>query len=110
LDAVRPGDDTLALLASELAANAVEHAQGWFRVELHANATGLRLIVFDQGSVSLPSRGHAFADPLAERGRGLLLVQNLASAWGVTPLDGGKAVWLDLPRSGASSQGPPLLV
>jgi anti-sigma regulatory factor (Ser/Thr protein kinase) len=79
------------LLTSELASNAVEHARTPFRVTVDYKAGRLRLSVHD-GVVTPP--GRSWADPFAERGRGLLLVEVLSSDWGCSPHpDGGKAVW-----------------
>ncbi|MEW1660361.1 ATP-binding protein [Streptomyces sp. NPDC093707] len=84
-------------IVAELAANAVLHGRvrgrdfrlalaldaeaGTLRIEV-ADARGERAPVLDTSSVE------------AESGRGLLLVEALADAWGVTPRSaGGKAVW-----------------
>jgi len=37
-------------------------------------------------------------DPLAPLGRGVMLVDRLASRWGVEPQCEGKVVWFELPR------------
>jgi anti-sigma regulatory factor (Ser/Thr protein kinase) len=91
------------LLISELATNAVLHARGGrmlcgvelltdarLRVEVH-DECGDR----DQGELGLPRRSPAAH---AENGRGLLLVQQIADAWGVTrsTRTTGNAVWAAL--------------
>jgi hypothetical protein len=43
--------------------------------------SGARVEVRDAGGGSVPSLGHP-GDPLAERGRGLQLVQDLSARWG----------------------------
>lgn len=112
LAAACPGNETLLLLGSELATNAVEHARSWFRVELRTTTDGVRLTVFDHVPTAVPSPSGAGAihDPLAERGRGLLLVNNLARDWGVAMFHDGKAVWLDLPDREGTLLAQPLLV
>jgi anti-sigma regulatory factor (Ser/Thr protein kinase) len=38
-----------------------------------------------------------------EGGRGLYLVEQLATRWGSRPTPEGKAVWFEMPRNGSSS-------
>lgn len=85
------------LVASELTANAVLHAQDdcdRLDVRLKPAYQRLRIEVTDAGS-SLPhQRSPDFA---ADKGRGLLLVEALCGRWGVvlnTP--GGKTAWAEL--------------
>ena len=92
------------LLISELATNAVLHARGGRMlcgVELLTDVQ-LRVEVHDEnaaehhGELGLSPR-HSPA-PHAENGRGLLLVQQIADAWGVTRSSrtSGNAVWAAL--------------
>jgi hypothetical protein len=39
---------------------------------------------------------HERSGILADQGRGLLLVEQLAAGWGTTPVDDGKRVWAEL--------------
>jgi anti-sigma regulatory factor (Ser/Thr protein kinase) len=79
------------LVASELATNAVRHAQTPFSVSLAQDGTHVRLAVRD-GSARLPLP--AQPDALALGGRGLFMVATYSTAWGVTPEPGGgKSVW-----------------
>jgi two-component sensor histidine kinase len=83
------------LLASELVSNAVEHGSGRIRLSLDCRDAILVVRVADDS----PRRPRFSRLPLsAERGRGLLLVERLAMAWGVTPAaEGlGKTVWFKL--------------
>lgn len=99
--------DTAAQLVAELAANAVTHGRvpgRDFEVTAEIRDRTLRLAVSDaRGELRPPGPGAACAPmpPLAESGRGLLLVDALADRWGVLdrPLVG-KTVMaeLDLPR------------
>ena len=69
-------------LAGELAANAVLHAGTPYAVVIERTLPGVQLDVLDhspQPVAVLP------ADPEAERGRGLRVLQALASDWGATP-------------------------
>jgi anti-sigma regulatory factor (Ser/Thr protein kinase) len=85
--------DDAVLLASELASNASEHAPGGFTVGLRRAGTSMRIEVFDRGFV-LPNIRRSAVD--SEGGRGLMLVDRLASAWGTNPAAGGKVVWFEL--------------
>ena len=81
------------LLTSELVTNAFEHGAGSIRVEAHRSAKCLRVSVFDDGT-ALPQRRQA--DPWATSGRGLMLVESLATRWGVNRHTPGKCVWFEL--------------
>ncbi|REK84579.1 ATP-binding protein [Streptomyces inhibens] len=95
--------DSAELLLSELVTNAVKAeappgAEVTVRFELSAGR--LRLEVQD-ASDELPVMTHPEED--AECGRGLVLLDALASGWGVTPDGIGKAVWAELAVSDASA-------
>lgn len=85
--------DTLALLVSEVATNALIHGAGQVRVRVLDAGPRLRIEVSDD-SVILPVARKAAAD--AEGGRGLALVDALAVDWGVETRDTGKTVWFEL--------------
>jgi anti-sigma regulatory factor (Ser/Thr protein kinase) len=71
--------------------NALLHARTDVRLRLALRGDRLHLGVHDGGSRLLRLVG---GDPDAEAGRGLLLVERLARAWGVyRPPEGGKVVW-----------------
>lgn len=82
------------LLASELVTNAVLHARTPLVLGIELQGPRLRVTVED-GSAGLPARRHSGAD--ATQGRGLVLVESLASAWGCDPTQSGKRVWFELP-------------
>ncbi|WP_329139958.1 ATP-binding SpoIIE family protein phosphatase [Streptomyces sp. NBC_01476] len=92
--------ETVCLLASELLSNAVRHACGPLRLRLRQAGEELSVEVSD-GSPVLPQARFAVAD--AESGRGLLLVDSLARAWGTVPTVDGKAVWFSLPVPASKS-------
>jgi anti-sigma regulatory factor (Ser/Thr protein kinase) len=90
--------DTVELLVSELVTNAIRAC-----ADLTAGVAALRLwLSSDHGRVAIqvwdpspqrPTRRDA--DPQAEGGRGLLLVDSLSASWGSwqPPGSGGKVVW-----------------
>jgi anti-sigma regulatory factor (Ser/Thr protein kinase) len=95
--------EDLPLLVSELATNAVLHARSDFEVTIIRSDRRVRVEVFDQNT-RLPS--FAVAPPDAYSGRGLMLLRELASAWGVeSHSDSGKTIWfeLELPPASASN-------
>jgi len=86
--------DTVALLVSEMATNAVLHAYGpEIRVRVLDRGLRLRVEVSD-GSAALPVPRDASAR--AENGRGLALVEALAAGWGTDLSPGGKTVWFEV--------------
>ncbi|NIL51003.1 ATP-binding protein [Streptomyces sp. 2BBP-J2] len=96
--------ESAALVVAELSANAVTHgrAQGrGFRLSLTVETPGtgtLRVEVTDARGDRVPPPLTAVPDPTANSGRGLLLVEALATRWGWEPYPpSGKTVWACLP-------------
>jgi anti-sigma regulatory factor (Ser/Thr protein kinase) len=85
--------DAARLLVSELVTNAVLHARTDFELVVRLHRGGVRVEVSD-GSSSAPVVRH-YEDE-AMTGRGLALVDELASRWGVDERPHGKAVWFEL--------------
>ncbi|MEU8720458.1 ATP-binding protein [Streptomyces antimycoticus] len=93
-------NETLTLIAAELAANAVRHGHvpgRDFHLRLTATSGTLRVEVTDTRTERVPPRSVPEAPGDAESGRGLLLVARLASAWGTDPRPAalGKTVWAE---------------
>jgi hypothetical protein len=90
--------DGASLIASELASNAIEHARTDFVVTLTCDAARLHVAVQDGVSEFLHQRRSGVNPPfpLHGRGRGLLLVNAVAAAWGAMPARVGKVVWATL--------------
>ena len=86
------------LLTSELVTNGVIHAHTDLDLRAALANDSLRVEVVDHGG-GRPVRGHAAHD--AERGRGLTVVSELATRWGVVMEPDWKSVWFELrcPRS-----------
>ena len=85
--------DTVALLVSEVATNALVHGTGDVQVRVTAEDAVLRVEVSDE-SPTMPTP--RTADPMEEGGRGLALVASLATDWGVHRVGMGKVVWFEL--------------
>jgi anti-sigma regulatory factor (Ser/Thr protein kinase) len=99
--------DDAILLVSELVGNAVRHAVhdgSDLELGLAVSATVLRIEVCDADPQSPRPRIPAEFD---DSGFGFVLVQELASQWGVTQIGNGKAVWAELnTMEQASPAGP----
>lgn len=97
---------TAELCLSEVVTNAVVHAASPAQLRVTRSAGTLEVRVRDHGG---PPRGHLLATPVAEdgeelsvHGRGLMLIDSLASAWGVDARADGTCVWfrIDLAPAG----------
>jgi hypothetical protein len=105
--------DDVTLAVGELASNAVLHARTHFTVILSLSGEQLTVAVVDHN----PRLPVAVAPPPgAVSGRGLMLVEAVSNAWGVSPVStGGKLVWAEFrvaetsaaidPRSGRQRTG-----
>ena len=85
--------DVAVLLVSELVTNAVRYAGGPVHLQIVVRRGRVRVEVIDEAPDGPRS---ASADTFAERGRGLLIVEALASRWSVEDLPPGKRVWFEL--------------
>ncbi|WP_195210413.1 ATP-binding protein [Actinomarinicola tropica] len=89
-------DDAL-LLVSELVTNAVVHARSGCEVVVVHESLGVRVEVSDQDRHHDPVQQPL--DLVSPHGRGLLIVDRVATAWGTVHEDGGKRVWFQLHAS-----------
>jgi anti-sigma regulatory factor (Ser/Thr protein kinase) len=94
--------DVVSLLVSELVTNAVIHAGRPVRLHLAQPDGAVRVEVRDPDP-----RVPAVGEPgtLSEHGRGMVLLDELASSWGVDtrePL--GKVVWFEVAGSGSGAR------
>ncbi len=85
-------DDGFLLCLSEVVTNAILHA-GTSIVVYAAQVDGVVRVEVSDGSVLPPSRREV--DPDSPTGRGLLLLDTLATAWGVDVRPDGKTVWFE---------------
>ncbi len=83
-------EETAALLTSELVTNAVQHAFGPLTLAINRTPSGLRVDVTDKSTD--PPRLREQLPSYQPSGRGLLLVDALASSWSYQPRSDGKTV------------------
>jgi anti-sigma regulatory factor (Ser/Thr protein kinase) len=96
--------DAVALIATELASNSVQHAASAFAIRVEQLPDRIRIEVEDDGEgqpvIGTPGPGDT-------SGRGLKIVDALADVWGVIPKEqtAGKTVWVNiaLDQSASSS-------
>ena len=85
--------DVSELLTTELVTNVLRHASSEMTLRLLTSTGRLRVevddLVSDAPVLQRP-------DPLRPSGKGLLLVDALASDWGVETTAGGKTVWFEI--------------
>jgi anti-sigma regulatory factor (Ser/Thr protein kinase) len=86
--------DTALLIVSELVTNALIHTDGHVRLDLAHHNERLRITVTD-ASPRTPTKPTT-PSWQATGGRGILLVEAFSSAWGTTPVSGGKQIWAEL--------------
>jgi anti-anti-sigma factor len=95
------------IIASELVTNAVRHAGTAIDLRMTLRDHELRVSVHDRSPRPARMQTPAEAD---DHGRGLLIIDAVAAAWGNVPVTEGKVVWATVrvprARSGALSSGP----
>jgi anti-sigma regulatory factor (Ser/Thr protein kinase) len=97
----RDTSETAVLLANELVTNAVEHGRGSAYLDAIVEVGAIRLEVTDSSTVE--PQPNTTVSEFDERGRGLMLIEALATRWGVRPRPDGKTVWCELELSAATS-------
>jgi anti-sigma regulatory factor (Ser/Thr protein kinase) len=82
--------ESIVLMVSELATNAVRHAGSEFRVDIGSEDGAVRVVVADRG-VGVPvMRAPTHEEPT---GRGLRIIDRLSDAWGTADGTTGTEVW-----------------
>ncbi|MFD9701056.1 ATP-binding protein [Lentzea sp. NPDC059081] len=93
-------DDLLdvQLIVTELVSNVYDHGEFPARLTLHRPPEeGVRIVVEDASPIPPVLKP---SSPHSARGRGLVLVDQLAREWGVDEQETGKAVWAVVPCTG----------
>jgi anti-sigma regulatory factor (Ser/Thr protein kinase) len=92
--------DDASLLTSEVVTNAMLHAKGPVTIEVEQRGGGYRIAVTDTGRAPPTEKGYRTDDAT---GRGLQLLNCLATSWGWEWAGPGKVVWFELagPTEGA---------
>jgi hypothetical protein len=81
------------LLTSELASNAVTHADSDYRVTIRRSAGAVRIEFHNDAPEMVPM----LVSPSERGGRGMLLVDSISSRWGTESAPDHKIVWFELP-------------
>jgi anti-sigma regulatory factor (Ser/Thr protein kinase) len=86
--------DSVELMVSELASNCIRHADTGFEITVIETDSAIRIEASDEGEGEPHMRTPGPTEP---DGRGLQIVDMLASSWGFERLRrGGKTVWFTL--------------
>ena len=97
------------LVVSELLSNAIRHARPLpganVQVAWALEDDAIEVAVSDGGAATTPARTHASISALG--GRGLDIVEYLASRWGIRSDDSGQTVWAVLPTPACEHQPQP---
>jgi sigma-B regulation protein RsbU (phosphoserine phosphatase) len=88
--------DDSRLLVSELATNAVVHANTDFSVTVHISAGRVYVEVRDGDPTELDLTTEQDLPELAISGQGLRIVGRLAGSWGSRVEDHGKVIWFSV--------------
>ena len=97
---LEPSDESLValvvLLADEVVTNAVVHGQGPIDIAVEVDEVRVKVMVRDRSETApLSLRAARYA----EGGRGLSIVEAVATRWGVLGAHPGKAVWFEIDRA-----------
>ncbi len=97
--------DEALLLTTELTTNGVVHARTDVGIAVTAEESAVTVTVTDYRMGGVATDDPTLPDITAEGGRGLLLVDRFASAWGTTHDKAGKSIWFRL-ETDAAPQAP----
>jgi Histidine kinase-like ATPase domain len=99
-----PERDDVAVVANELASNAVRHTAsgrgGRLAVDITWYGQVVRVAVTDSGGPSVPQLSE---EPAGQHGRGLLLVRGISARTGVCGDQRGRLIWADVPWGGTGA-------
>jgi len=92
-DEVPEARDIAVLLTDEIVTNAVVHGGGHFTLTAEVGYHVLRVAVADASPIEPRV---LVQNPAREHGRGMAIVEALATAWGTERGETGKTVWFEL--------------
>lgn len=99
------------LVVSELLSNAIRHARPLpganVQVAWALGNDSIEVAVSDGGAATFPTRTHASVSAIG--GRGLDIVEYMASRWGIRSDDSGQTVWAVLVTPAAEQQPQPIM-
>jgi anti-sigma regulatory factor (Ser/Thr protein kinase) len=84
--------DNAVLLTSELVANAAIHAHSGYQIDMRRSTALIRVELLNDEPEILPM----LTEPTEDGGRGLRLIETLASCWGMESDPRHKMVWFEL--------------
>lgn len=87
--------DDAVLAASELAANAVQHGGGPVDLQVHRSNDAIAIELTDRNAEHSPEVKRSSGFSIS--GRGMSIIDTLASHWGVTLRTDTKSVWCEFP-------------
>lgn len=90
--------DAVLLCTSEVVTNALLHGIPPMELEVSIGDSWVRIAVHDRGRGDVERRRQVRPDTLS--GRGLGIVEMLASRWGSEHTAGGKAIWFEIAAGG----------
>lgn len=93
--------DNVILMISELVTNAILHGGEGAVLTLTADDLKIRAEVRDSSPAVPVVRSYS---ETATTGRGMVIVDALAAAWGTFAVDGGKVVWFELAAGGPEDE------
>jgi anti-sigma regulatory factor (Ser/Thr protein kinase) len=88
--------DAVALCVSELVTNALDHGLPPYELRVDRRVGRLRVEVTDASDRKPVLQS---TSPWSRRGRGIFLVERVATCWGVEPTSRGKRVWAEFATS-----------
>jgi anti-sigma regulatory factor (Ser/Thr protein kinase) len=94
--------DVARLLVSEVVTNAVLHAGTEVVLTLDRDDSTVQVQIKDTNPSFPVMRSHS---PEAGTGRGLHVLDRLATRWGTSPVHGGKVVWFEIPTTAGVESG-----
>jgi phosphoserine phosphatase RsbU/P len=98
--------DDAVLLTSELSENAIMHAGTGFELDISLDDSSVTIGITDHGATAMELRRSTPSDRANTHNRGLVLVDELASAWGSRHSSAGHQVWFTIRQAKEPDQPP----